>query len=303
MAGIFISYRRGDSSGHTGRLCDRLTTRFGDDGVFMDIQDIQPGQNFVRSIEGTIGGCDVVVAVIGPRWLEMLGERTADAQDFVRHEIAAALARNVPLIPVLVGGARMPRQDQLPTELAALSTRQAVEVRDDRFDDDVARLIAALDDTPALAGATAGARRRSWSAVWKWAVPVVVLLAMAGGFILTRQPDPPAPTVDGAWLAEMQDSQQRGYKIRLQFVQAGGEIGGVVDYPTGTGAIHDAALVGRNLTFSTTHTPQFASEPATIRFRGTLGDDELKLTATSESGIATGVARRIAPRSSTQPPG
>ena len=131
MASIFISYRRDDAGGHAGRLCDRLTTRFGDDRIFMDIEDIQPGQHFVRSIEQTIGACDVVVAVIGPRWLEMLSERAQEAEDFVRHEIGIALARNITVIPVLVGGADLPPSDQLPAELSELSRRQAIEIRDD----------------------------------------------------------------------------------------------------------------------------------------------------------------------------
>ena len=84
MASIFISYRRDDAGGHAGRLCDRLTTRFGDDRIFMDVEDIQPGQHFVRSIEETIGRCAVVIAVIGPRWLKMLDERAHGADDFVQ---------------------------------------------------------------------------------------------------------------------------------------------------------------------------------------------------------------------------
>src|SRR5689334_11413040 len=70
MASIFISYRREDTGGHAGRLCDRLTARFGGDRVFMDIQDIHPGQNFATSIEETVATCDCVIAVIGPRWVE-----------------------------------------------------------------------------------------------------------------------------------------------------------------------------------------------------------------------------------------
>src|SRR5215475_8402461 len=121
MASIFISYRREDSGGHAGRLCDRLTARFGGDRVFMDIQDIHPGQNFAASIEDTIATCDCVIAVIGPRWLETVKKRAQSADDFVRHEIGAALKRHVAMVPVLVGGARMPATAELPPELAELS--------------------------------------------------------------------------------------------------------------------------------------------------------------------------------------
>src|SRR3954465_14140921 len=91
MAAIFISYRREDTGGHAGRLCDRLTARFGGSRVFMDIQDIPPGQNFAAAIEDTIATCVCVIAVIGPRWLETIQARAQGGDDFVRHEIAAAL--------------------------------------------------------------------------------------------------------------------------------------------------------------------------------------------------------------------
>src|SRR5690606_13980307 len=127
--------------------------RFGDARVFMDIQDSEPGQNFARSIAQTISATDYVVAVIGPRWLETQQRRTG-AEDFVRHEIAAALERDVTLLPVLVGGARMPAAADLPPDIAALGYRHALEVRDDRFDEDAARLVRAVSTA---SGDTAGA--------------------------------------------------------------------------------------------------------------------------------------------------
>src|SRR4051794_20886164 len=87
MAAIFISYRREDTGGHAGRLCDRLSARFGTDRVFMDIQDIHPGQNFATSIDDTIATCGAVVAVIGPRWVETVQQRSQSHYDFVRYEI------------------------------------------------------------------------------------------------------------------------------------------------------------------------------------------------------------------------
>jgi hypothetical protein len=312
MATIFISYRRDDAGGYAGRLCDRLTARFGDDHVFMDIEDIQPGQNFVHSIESTIGRCDVVAAVIGPRWLEMLAQRAQAENDFVRHEIATALARPITVIPVLVGGARMPEAAQLPPELSELSRLQAVEIRDDRFDDDMARLADALTATRARARSGAGRQRPSPARVLRWAVPLVAIVAVATAFVATRRGDlaapggaeppasreaptrPPAPAIDGLWTADMQDSQRRPFRIRLRLVQTGSNVAGVVDYPTGTAAIDDAALIGQQLTFSTTHTPQFESAPATIRFQSVIEGDLIRLTAISDAGVATGIARRTA---------
>jgi hypothetical protein len=102
VANIFISYRREDSGGHAGRLRDRLTARFGSARVFMDLQDIGPGQNFAQSIDETIATCDCVVAVIGPRWLEAIQSRAPGGEDFVQLEIAAALRRDITIIAGMV---------------------------------------------------------------------------------------------------------------------------------------------------------------------------------------------------------
>jgi hypothetical protein len=110
MARIFISYRREDTGGYAGRLCDRLTARFGSDQVFMDLQDIQPGQNFVTSIEETMAACDCVLVVIGPRWLETVKERLQSGDDFVRTS-RRGLRRRINVIPVLVGRAACRRPE------------------------------------------------------------------------------------------------------------------------------------------------------------------------------------------------
>jgi len=132
MTNVFISHRRGDASGHAGRLSDGLIARFGADNAFMDVQDIRPGQNFEQAIEQTLARCDHMLAVIGPRWLADLRARSASRSDFVRSEIGTALSRGTAVIPVLVGGAKMPAVDELPAELAAFSRFQAVEIRDGR---------------------------------------------------------------------------------------------------------------------------------------------------------------------------
>jgi hypothetical protein len=256
---IFISYRREDSGGHAGRLCDRLTARFGRARVFMDLQDIAPGQNFAQSIDETIATCDCVVAVIGPRWLEAIQRRAPRGEDFVQHEIAAALRRDITVIPVLVGGARMPAAEQLPSAMAALRYRNAFEVRDERFDDDVARLGDAINAHGV--GDDAG-------------------LPLA------------AHTLDGDWIADMQKDGQPSFRIGLTFVVAGESIAGMVRYPTGDAPILDARLAGGVLTFHTSHVPQFESTPAIIRYQAEVGGDEIRFTTTDSYGIRKGVARR-----------
>ncbi len=148
MARIFISYRREDSGGYAGRLYDRLRQHFGPNNLFMDVDTIALGLDFVEAIETAVGSCDALLAVIGRQWLDITdttGQRRLDnPEDFVRLEIATALDRNIRVIPVLVGNASMPRSTDLPEALQQLVRRQALEVSD-RFHPDVDRLIAALE--------------------------------------------------------------------------------------------------------------------------------------------------------------
>ena len=146
---IFVSYRREDTAYPAGWLYDRLAERFGSDQVFKDVDSIDPGDDFVEVITAAVGSCDVLLALIGDRWLtitDAAGSRRIDnAGDFVRLEIEAALARNIRVVPVLVGGARMPRADDLPASLATLARRQALELSPDRFASDLSRLLRVLD--------------------------------------------------------------------------------------------------------------------------------------------------------------
>lgn len=147
--GIFISYRRADASGHAGRLFDRLAAHFGKDAVFMDVEGIEAGVDFVDVIGEAVGSCAVLLAVMGRNWLTSADERgrrrLEDPQDFIRLEIGNALARKVRVVPVLVEGAQMPAAEQLPEELRPLTRRQALELRDSRWDSDVEALIAVIE--------------------------------------------------------------------------------------------------------------------------------------------------------------
>ena len=124
MPDIFISYRREDSSGHAGRLFDGIRDRFGDESVFMDVTDIRPGDDFVTALDAALALCGVVLVVIGPQWLmctDASGRRRLDDPgDHLRIEIAHALHGKARVIPVLVRGARMPAEHELPDDLKAL---------------------------------------------------------------------------------------------------------------------------------------------------------------------------------------
>jgi molecular chaperone DnaK (HSP70) len=146
----FISYRRDDSEDVTGRIRDRLKDRFGSPAVFMDIDSIPPGVDFRKDIAAAIEVCDVVLVVIGQKWLETSTHnkpRIHDEGDVVRQEIRSALARDIPTIPVLVQRAALPSATDLPDDIKNLAFRTGLPVRPGAdFDNDIARLVGALDD-------------------------------------------------------------------------------------------------------------------------------------------------------------
>jgi formylglycine-generating enzyme required for sulfatase activity len=146
MAGkIFINYRRDDSISTAGRLHDRLAQTFGRKSLFMDVDHIPAGVDFVDYLASQVAACDVFLSVIGPNWLDAKdddGRRRFDnPDDFVTIEIAAALARNIRVIPVLVDGARTPKADKLPDSVKPLARRNAVEVRNTNFGRDAEALV------------------------------------------------------------------------------------------------------------------------------------------------------------------
>lgn len=284
-ASVFLSYRREDSAGHAGRICEHLASVFGPEHVFMDVQDIAPGQDFADSIEQTISSCQAVVVVIGPRWAADLKARSG-GEDFVRHEVAVALRRKVTVIPVLVGGAVMPSARDLPEGLTALSRRQALEIRDARFDDDAKLLAAALRQATGLDPSPSRPRLKRWS----WILAAALLLAMMAG-VLSRKTQPPFD-VNGVWIAEIQKPGQRPFRVRLDLAAAGERLTGSVAYPTGEGAIRDGVLKSGTLAFYTVHMPQFATSEATVRWTGVVEGSGIRLTESDDSGVGRGIATR-----------
>lgn len=183
MGGIFISYRRGDTNPWAGRLSDSLKTLLGRMSVFRDIEDIPPGVEFDHYIAQQVGACDVLIALIGPRWLSAQDElgrpRLDDQRDYLRLEIATALTRNIPVVPVLVGDAAVPPEDKLPEPLKPLSRRQAFTLNDTYWAADCQRLADFLRRYSPYARSRRNIRRLI-------AVVAIVLVAIAAGAILLR---------------------------------------------------------------------------------------------------------------------
>jgi TIR domain len=145
---IFLSYRREDASAWAGRLTDALAVRFGAENIFQDVTALRPGVNYLVAIDEAVRRSDVALVVIGPDWLTAAhadgSRRLADESDDVRAEVRSALASAPLVIPVLVGGARMPTGSELPVDLAPVALLQAVTIRDETWHRDVDELVSAI---------------------------------------------------------------------------------------------------------------------------------------------------------------
>jgi hypothetical protein len=211
---IFINYRRDDSPGTAGRLHDRLAQTFGRNNLFMDVDHIPAGVDFVEHLHSQVAACDVFLAVIGPNWLNAKDERGRrrfdNPDDFVTIEIAAALARNIRVIPVLVDGARTPRADRLPDSVKPLARRNAVEVRNTQFGRDAEALANKVREALKVARPVTGpwpllASATAWLMVpgrWRTVAGTAMALLLVGWIGLyqigapvwvpwVEQPDPP----------------------------------------------------------------------------------------------------------------
>jgi tetratricopeptide (TPR) repeat protein len=148
MSTVFLSYRRIDSQTWCKRLSDHLSLRFGDDMVFRDVDDLKAGMQWQREIDAALRGTRLVLVLIGPKWLaKSQRQRLADPRDVLRREITLALqSPRRKVVPVLLGGASMPKPTLLPRPLRALCDWQAVSLRDRQWRPDVERLVERLHE-------------------------------------------------------------------------------------------------------------------------------------------------------------
>ncbi|MGE0100139.1 MAG: toll/interleukin-1 receptor domain-containing protein, partial [Hydrogenophaga sp.] len=212
MDGIFISYRRDDTAGYAGRLYDRLAGHFGAERVFMDVEGIEPGTDFVTAIENAVGSCRVLIVVMGDEWLntsDAAGRRRLDdPNDFIRLETVIALKRGIRVVPVLVDGAPMPRAEDLPEDLRPLARRQAIEVSHKQWEASTAELVRAMEGLLSDGAATMAppaappmppenspshgkgdAQRRRWP--WVLGGLAVFCAVVAGGWWSSQDSSPP----------------------------------------------------------------------------------------------------------------
>lgn len=209
MAKIIVSYRRADSAAIAGRIFDRLAARYGEESVFMDVDNIPFGTDFRTHIREELLRSDMLVAVIGPRWTGAAADgksRIADEADPVRVEVETALTQGIPVLPVLVDGAAMPEANQLPESLKDFAFINAAPVdagRDfrahmDRLLRSMDRILEAKGQTPAASAGTSApaalpstsrtrAGRKFASRLLWFAVPLAVLTLAAAWFGVVPQ--------------------------------------------------------------------------------------------------------------------
>ena len=242
---VFISYRRDDAAGYAGRLEEALERRLGRGSVFRDVQDIPPGEDFVGAIRGRLAGAQAVLVLIGPRWAggDAGGTRRIDdAQDFVRLEVAVALDSGARIVPVLLPGASMPAEDELPEALKPLARRNAMTLNDTHWDADIQRLVAAIG-VPRM--------RR----VWPWAAGSALLAAaLVAGWCALRPAPATADASDrlvGAWHAEVRYDWGDRYRERFEFKHHAGALTGTASFLAHPRAIGGLRVDGMNLHFDT----------------------------------------------------
>lgn len=239
MRSIFLSYRRDDAEGQAGRLFDDLTRDFGNDAVFMDVAAIDPGRDFRRAIDEQVASCGVLLAIIGKSWLtekdESGARRIDDPMDFVRLETASALKRDIPVIPVLVQGTKMPRVEDLPDDLKELAFRNAVELTHARWDSDVQLLVKALRSSVQTTPAAADSRPQSPPSEQGHGRPGLsrmtiaalagVLVLVFGGYVWHQK--------SAGVAAEVAANQAAGPQTTQRALQAGRPAGGAFPMPAG----------------------------------------------------------------------
>ncbi len=209
---IFISYRVQDTAGETGRLVDDLKQHFADGQLFMDIDNLEPGVEFDVVIEKYLNSCEVMLVVIGPHWLGNLEHQTArinDPNDWVKLEVSSALKRRIRVIPVLVDGACLPKEEELPPELKPLLKRQSYELSNKRWQYDVGRLIDFLirvvGITPQKPTYTAEQRAGLSNKFWIYLASVIVFILVAVLIIINL---PKQKTENAVSPGKRQDSLQ-----------------------------------------------------------------------------------------------
>ena len=299
MPRVFLSYRRDDTTGFAGRLCDSLENALGRKIVFRDVDDLTPGADFGEAIAQRLREVDAVLVMIGPRWLEAErdGLRRLDvSDDHVRREVETAFELGKTVIPVLVDGAQMPPEEALPEPLRPLARRHAIAVNDASWSADVERLATSLEPgLPVVAGPPVQQIPQSWLITGA----LVGLLFVIGAFLLTSRFWISPPEIAGTWEAQVDYDWGVSQVERFEFRFTGDDVTGSATFLGIRRAIENALLEGERLEFQTRSRELVGNEQRELvhRYDGTVGEGEIRFTMSTTGGFSerepiTFVARR-----------
>ena len=257
---VFISYRRDDAAGYAGRLEEALERLLGPGSVFRDVLDIPPGEDFVAAIRAHLAGAQAVLVLIGPRWAghEAPGARRIDDPgDFVRLEVAVALDSGTRVVPVLLPGAQMPAEADLPEPLKPLARRNALGLSDAHWDADIGRLAQAI-----------GLPRRRQA--WPWAVGGAALGAGAIAALCWLNPgvpDDPSARFVGSWQGSVKYGWGARHDERFEFKRHVGQLTGTASFLSYPRAIEKLEIEGHNLRFETRTQQSMGNESREVTHR------------------------------------
>ena len=309
MASFFLSYRRDDSAGFAGRLADDLEVAFGVGTVFRDVDDIRPGEDFVQAIESHMKTVDVVLVMIGPRWLTAGSDgsrRLNDPHDVVRQEIAAALSSGRPLIPLLVGGAVMPTEADLPTPIAGLARRQAVVLSDAGWRGDLERLVKSLREQLPNQGVPVDLDQQGSRLGSRNLLPTLVgfaaMAVLLGAVIMLQKPStvPVSSTsstvtksaveVTGRWTAKVKYDWGDQHDEVFEFKYLGNSLHGTATYLKGRLTIEQVKLDGDWISFTTRSQEMLSGEKSwkevSHRYIGEVVSDTIRFTLETSGGYS-----------------
>src|SRR5262245_47491773 len=222
---LFISYRRHDSAGYSGRVHDRLQREFRHNLLFMDVDSIPLGTNFIKVLGEEVAKCDALLAVIGPGWLDARDEsghrRLENPDDFVRIEIGTALKRGIRVIPILLEGTQVPKADQLPDDLKELALRNGLDVRHASFNEDMERLIRDLND-PVMVASTEKSQSSTRNVLASMGLAVAIVTVGLAYFQKDRfTVAAPSLTLIATYVADGAGSAWRAIQPTVRYVAEG----------------------------------------------------------------------------------
>lgn len=298
MSGVFVSYRRDDQAGFAGRLADVLVSTFGADNVFRDIEDIHPGEDFVVAIEKQLAVVDVMLVVVGPAWLTVSrnGVRRLDEpDDFVRQEIEAGLRSGKAVLPVLVGGATMPAENDLPRSIAALARRQSFILSDVGWTSEVSRLAGVIK--PLLSASRRPARRsRLLWGLAALAASVWLVVDLTGNWPGRSSEQAKqvsaelTQSISGRWVANVKYDWGAEHAERFDLRLDNGEVQGTASYLRVARSVEQGILKGEQISFVTRSQEVVGDGPGREvmhRYRATLKAGELHFVLESGGGFST----------------